>query len=401
VIFSVVVKPTHLCNLSCTYCYNDDVRDPVMKPATVERLIGQTFSYARDHVPGRLVSFIWHGGEPTIPGVGFYERVAELQRSSAQGVLYNNSLQTNGTLLDDRWLTFLKDHDYTVSISIDGPADLHDRYRVDRRGRGSFARVLAAIHRVQDAGVPLGVCVVISRANIDRVDEIYDLLARERLRFNVIPLNRSGAARDNYADMGLAADEYADAWIRMYDRWFDADDHDYVYCSDFVFKTRAIIAGRPADCIGLEQCSDTNISVDPVGDVYACATLSGTAETCYGNIHDTDLETLMNGPTASGFRHRSTDPQCDRCRWQHVCHGGCQARAYKFFGDHNERDYYCPSLFRIYEHIARRVAARFDRPWQPLRPVPDLRTIAGTTSLGTAVPLTLRKGRDGEPVTFT
>ncbi len=397
-IFSVVVKPTHLCNLSCTYCYNDDVRDPVMKPATLERVVEETFAYARDHVPGRLVSFIWHGGEPTIPGVGFYQKVADLQHRYGQGATYNNSLQTNGTLLDDQWLDFLATHQYTVSISIDGPAELHDTYRVDRRGNGSYARVMDAIHRVQAAGIPLGVCVVISRANLAHVDAIYDLLAAERLRFNVIPLNRSGAARDNYADLGLAAEEYADAWIRMYDRWFDAAEGEYVYCSDFVFKTRAILAGRPADCIGLEQCSDTNISVDPVGDVYPCATLSGTEATRYGNLLDAGLEELMAGPIATSHRHRDTDPQCAACRWQHVCHGGCQARAYKFFGDHRERDYYCPSLFRIYEHVAARLADRFDVPWDPLTPPPDARTITGGPPAGTSVPLTLRRHRDGQPV---
>lgn len=393
-IFSVVVKPTHLCNLACTYCYNDDVREPVMSPATLERVVEQTFTYTRAHAPQRLVSFIWHGGEPTLPGLRFYERVAALQAEHGDGVAYNNSLQTNGTLLDDRWLAFLGEHGYTVSISIDGPADLHDTYRVDRKGRGSFARVQRAIDAVKAAGVPLGVCVVVSRANIDRIEEIYDFLAAQQLRFNVIPLNRSGGAREHYADVGLAADEYAGAWIRMYDRWFDADA-DYVYCSDFVFKTRAILAGRPADCIGLEQCSDTNISVDPVGDVYPCATLSGTAGTRYGSLVEDDLDVLMAGARAQDHRHRRTDPQCAVCRWQHVCHGGCQARAYKFFGDHHERDYYCPSLFRIYEHVAARLAERLDRPWQPLAPPADTRS--GAAASGAGVPVTLLRSRHGQP----
>jgi uncharacterized protein len=170
-------------------------------------------------------------------------------------------------------------------------------------------------------------------------------------------MNRSGGARENYLEVGLDAEEYADPWIRMYDRWFDADD-DYVYCSDFVFKTRAILAGRPADCIGLKQCSNTNISVDPVGDVYPCATLSGSPDAKYGSLLENDLVTIMNSQCARGYRNRQVDEQCSTCRWQHVCHGGCQARAYKFFGDHHRRDYYCPSLFRIYEHIAKRLCEK-------------------------------------------
>jgi uncharacterized protein len=265
-------------------------------------------------------------------------------------------------LIDDSWLQFLKTHKFSVSISIDGPRHLHDKFRVDFRGRGSFDRVDRAIKMVQDAGLPLGVCVVISRANIDHVDEIYDFLASRDLRFNVIPLNRSGGARENFVDVGLDPEEYADAWIQLYDRWFEADE-DYVYCSDFVFKTRAIAAGRPADCVGLANCSDTNIAIDPVGDVFPCATLSGSTATCYGNIVEQDLEVLLQSPVAMDYRQRAVDEQCSRCKWQHVCHGGCPARAYKFFGDHHRRDYYCPSLFRMYEHIAARLSATVG--WRP------------------------------------
>jgi len=360
-IFTNVVKPTHLCNLSCKYCYNDDVRDPIMTPRTLERVVKETFSYVRREAPQRLASFIWHGGEPTLAGIEYFETAVKLQRQYGEGIAYNNSLQTNGILIKGDWLTFLKREGFTVSISIDGPSDIHDKFRVDRGGAGSFSRVIEAVHRVQDADIPLGVCVVLSKANIDHVDEIYDFLAEKKLRFNVIPLNKSGAARDNFDDVGLDAEEYAPAWIRLYDRWFEANSN-YVYCSDFVFKTRAILAGRPADCIGLSQCSDTNIAIDPVGDVYPCATLSGTPANRYGNIVDNDLWTLMHGATADRYRNRDVDSQCASCRWQHVCHGGCQARAYKFFGDHSRRDYYCPSLFRIYEHIAFRLRSQLGVP---------------------------------------
>jgi uncharacterized protein len=364
VIFTNVIKPTHLCNLACTYCYNDDVRRPVMADETLRRVIDQTFSYVRVHAPQRLVSFIWHGGEPMVAGLPYFEQAVKFQQEFGDGVLYDNSIQTNGTLINDRWLDFFKQERFSVSISIDGPRDLHDRFRVDRRGRGSFDRVEAAINRVQMADIPLGVCIVISRANVDHVEEIYDYVASRGLRFNVIPLNRSGGARTHFEDVGLEAEEYAPAWIRMYDRWFDADQ-DYVYCSDFVYKTRAILAGQPADCVALDQCSDTNIAVDPVGDVFGCATLSGSQGTKYGNLVEADLEAIMTSPVALDYRNRKTDPQCARCRWQHVCHGGCQARAYKFFGDHHRRDYYCPSLFAIYEHIGQRLVDKLGGQFIP------------------------------------
>jgi len=349
-IFTNVIKPTHLCNLNCKYCYNEDVRDPIMRDETLNRIIQQTFQYANRNHGERLVSFIWHGGEPMLVKIPFYEKVVELQKKYNGGAKYNNSIQTNGVLINDQWLKFFKKNDFSVSISIDGTKEYHDRYRVDKMGRGSFDRVVEAIKKVQDAEIPLGACVVVSKANIDHTEEIYDFLAELKVSFNVIPMNRSGGAKDNFLNLGLHEDEYGDAWIKMYDKWFDSDEK-YVYCSDFVFKTRSILAGRPADCIGLQNCSDTNISIDPVGDVFACATLSGSQDTKYGNIVDQDLVEIMNSQTAQSYREREIDPHCAKCKWQHVCHGGCLARAYKFYNTHNRRDYYCPSLYQIYEHI--------------------------------------------------
>lgn len=352
-IFTNVVKPTHICNLNCTYCYNDDVRDPVMRDETLERVIAQTFHYVENHAPQRTVNFIWHGGEPMVPGLRFYEKIVRLQKDYSGDIVHSNSIQTNGVLIDDRWIDFFREHNFGVSISIDGPKRLHDRFRIDFRGRGSFDRVFEAIEKVQAAGLPLGVCVVISRANLEHVDEIYDFVSSRKLPFNIIPLNRSGGARHHYDEVGLDAEEYAPAWIKLFDRWLEADQ-DYVYCSDFVFKMRAILAGRPADCIGLASCANTNISTDPVGDVFPCATLSGHEDTRYGNIVEDDLHTIMNGAVAQDYRARKVDAQCAQCKWQHVCHGGCPARSYKFYGDFHRRDYYCPSLFAIYEHIEKR-----------------------------------------------
>ncbi|HJP95061.1 MAG TPA: dynobactin maturation radical SAM/SPASM protein DynA [Pyrinomonadaceae bacterium] len=363
--FTNVIKPTHLCNLACKYCYNDDVRQPVMKIETLRRTIEQTYEYVRRFEGDRLVSFVWHGGEPMIAGQSFFEQALAFQAEYATGAKTENLIQTNGTLIDKKWLEFFKLANFGISISIDGPSSLHNQFRIDRAGRGSYDRVLAAIEAVRGAGLPFGVCVVISRANVDHIDELYDFLAARKLPFNVIPLNRSGSARENYIDVGLDAEEYAGAWIPLYDRWFDAKG-DYVYCSDFTYKTRAILMGQPADCIGLAQCSTSNLSVDPIGDVYPCASLSGHADTKYGNICSQDLADILASPVALDYRNRRVDEQCSQCKWQHVCHGGCQARAYKFFQDHHRRDYYCPSLFRMYEHVEKRLLEKAAQLRQPV-----------------------------------
>lgn len=357
-IFVNVIKPTHICNLACKYCYNDDVRDPIMKDETLHRTISETFEYARKMSTVSQVDFIWHGGEPMVPGMKFYRKAMEIQRAVANGFSYTNALQTNGTLLNDEWFEFLKQERFSLSISIDGPKHLHDKFRVGYDGKGSFDRVFRAIMNARSAGIAMGVCFVVSRATIEHAEEAMQFFVENKLPFNIIPLTKSGEAAKNYIDVGLEAEEYAEAWIKMYDIWQDLPKSKYVYCQDFVLKTRAILYGRGADCIGLANCSHYMISTDPDGDVSACATMSGNADMSYGSLKKLSMEEIMASEVARDFRNRAVDPHCATCKWQHVCHGGCVSRAQKFFKNIHQRDYYCPSLFKIYEHIERSLVAR-------------------------------------------
>lgn len=362
-IFTNIVKPTHLCNLACSYCFNDDVREPIMREETLKAMVDQTLSYAFESGYFDKVDFIWHGGEPMVAGLPYFEKAVAFQKAKLREIrsqrghefTVDNIIQTNATLINEKWAEFFAEHGFSVSTSIDGAADLHDANRVDKRGRGSFERVLKGLRHAQDAGLEIGATLVVSRVNIDNLVEIFDLFSELQIGFNVIPINKSGSARDRYDVLGLEPEEYAQAWIKMYDRWFESDA-DYVYCSDFTLLTRAIMFGMPTDCIGMADCGKTNISVDPIGDVYGCTSLSGHEENLYGNLHDKSISDLLKQTrVVAGFLNRKVDPQCATCKWQHICHGGCPARAYKFTGDYHQRDYYCPSLFAMYEHIERRL----------------------------------------------
>jgi uncharacterized protein len=323
-----------------------------MEESTLQRVIEQTFDYCKGKPSNTTnIDFIWHGGEPTIAGLPFFEAAVEMQRVHADGAAFHNTLQTNGVLINESWIDFLQRHKFRVSVSIDGPKHLHDKNRTYISKRGSYDAVIAGIGRLKRAGIPVGVAVVISRDTAEHVEEIYDFLATNQLPFNIIPLTRSGEALVNFNDVGLGPEEYAAPWIKMFNKWFSSEDDRYVYSSDFAMKTRAIMTGQPQDCIAQKICSSQHISTDPDGFVYPCATLSADPEWCYGSIVDSDLETLLYGPVAIKAQQRKVDPHCIECKWRHVCHGGCMQRAIKFYGTHNTRDYYCPSLYAIYEHI--------------------------------------------------
>lgn len=352
--FTNVVKPTHICNISCKYCYNEDTRAPIMTRETLKRVIAETFGMGQQREVPRHFDFIWHGGEPLVAGKKFYKEVFELQGAYANGQKYENTFQTNGLLIDDEWAAIIKDNDARLSISIDGPAHLNDRTRVDHRGRGTFDRIRKAFDVVRKAEIPFGVCVVITRKNMDSMDALWDFLSTEKLPFNIIPLTRSGSACGAFEDLGLGPEEYSKPWIDLYDKWFDAAD-DYVYCSDFSFKTMSILNARPADCIGQANCSFHHVSTDPDGFVYPCATLSGDQYWSYGNINELTMDQLLSSTAAKRAKGREMDPHCLECKWKNVCHGGCMQRAFKFFGNINTRDYYCESLYKMYDHVEERL----------------------------------------------
>lgn len=349
-IFTNVIKPTHICNLSCTYCYNEDERAPIMSEATLERTVLETIRFARTQGDMRAVDFIWHGGEPLVAGIDFYRKA--IACAVDQDLRIDHTVQTNGILIDDTWATFFKQHGVRVSVSIDGPAAINDKTRQYRNGKGSFRNITRGIACLRRHEIPFGVCVVISKANVHLVDDIYEFLVDQKLPFNVIPLTRSGAGLSNFDDVGITPNEYADAWIRMFDRWYAEDEASYVFSSDFVHKSRAVLSGKPTDCIGQSVCSRYHVSTDPCGDVYPCSTLSGDPQWKYGSICDQSLDQLFCSPAALLSLARKVDPHCHSCKWQHVCYGGCMARSVKYFGTNDTRDYYCEGLYRIYDHVS-------------------------------------------------
>jgi uncharacterized protein len=351
-ILNNIIKPTHLCNLSCRYCYNEDERSGVMDEVILDRLIKESFDCVRSS-SGLFskVDFIWHGGEPLILGLNFYKKAMMFQHAYGKGVDYRNSIQTNGTLMDEDWLEFFKHNNFSISVSLDGPREIHDQSRIYSSGRGSFDDVMKSVRLLKQSKLWFGVPLVISKLNKNRVEEIFDFFTKEKLNFHVIPLTKAGNAKEGYQDLGLEPDELADPWIKLYNKWFKLDKEQYVFCTDFVYKSANVLSGCSRDCISMKQCAESNISIDPQGNVYPCATFSAKKDFCYGNICCDSLSNLLSNELAYKLKNRKIPDGCHLCRWLPSCNGGCYSRAYNFYGDINTKDYYCPSFKKIYNHI--------------------------------------------------
>jgi len=188
--FHVLAKPIGpICNLSCEHCFYlekeelyPDTRSFRMSTETLECFIKQYIEGQPEGTPE--VNFGWQGGEPTLMGLKFYQRAIELQEQySRPGMRISNALQTNGVLLDDKWGEFLHEHNFLVGISIDGPEKLHDRYRRDKKGRGSFKSVIAGLEALKKHDVEFNTMVCVQNDNGDHPEEVYDFLKEIGSRF--------------------------------------------------------------------------------------------------------------------------------------------------------------------------------------------------------------------------
>ena len=178
--FHVLTKPIGpICNLDCKYCFyleKEKLYPGERKWAMSEEVLE---AYVQQYIEGQdvpQVYFAWQGGEPTLLGVEFFQRVVELQRKYAGGKSISNALQTNGTLLDDRWCTFFKEHAFLIGLSIDGPAEVHDQYRVDKNGGTTFEAVMRGLIFLQKHGVDFNTLTVVNRGNVDKPLEVYRFL---------------------------------------------------------------------------------------------------------------------------------------------------------------------------------------------------------------------------------
>ena len=178
--FHVLTKPIGpICNLDCKYCFyleKEKLYPGERKWAMSEEVLE---TYVRQYIEaqdGPEVYFAWQGGEPTLLGVEFFQRVVELQQKYAGGKRISNALQTNGTLLDDAWCEFFAEHAFLVGLSVDGPAELHDKYRVDKNGGTTFDAVMRGLGFLQKHGVDFNTLTVVNRGNADQPSEVYRFL---------------------------------------------------------------------------------------------------------------------------------------------------------------------------------------------------------------------------------
>lgn len=337
----VMAKPAgSCCNLQCRYCYYLEKKQLYPSHGSSLFMDDRTLeAYIRQYIEAQTqpqVLFVWHGGEPLIRPLSFYKRVLQLQQRYARGCIIDNCLQTNGTLLNDEWCAFFREHNWLVGISIDGPQELHDQYR--RSSRPSFHDVMHGIRLLQKHGVEWNAMGVVNNSNADHPLEVYHFYKEIGCRYiQFTPIverlcshadgrhlaTMADSLASPMADFSVRPGQYARFCCDIYDEWVRHDvGQVFVQLFD---STLACWAGEtPSLCSMCPTCGHAGV-IEYNGDVYSCDHFVAP-EYLLGNIHHDTITSVMYSLRQAQFgrdKHDRLPRQCMNCRWLFACNGGC------------------------------------------------------------------------------
>lgn len=368
----VMLKPVGAaCNLACDYCYYLEKSNlykqqshRIMTDELLERFIKE---YIEAQTMNEVL-FTWHGGEPTLRPLSFYQKAVALQQKYARGRRIDNALQTNGTLLTDEWCRFLKANNWLVGISIDGPAEFHDRYRRDNRGEPSFEKVMNGIRLLQKHGVEWNAMAVVNRYNADHPKAFYDFFKRINCQFiqfapiveRIMPhddgrhLAALGeAAGEMVLDTSVTPEQWGTFLCGIFDEWKKADIGK-VFVQIFDSMLANWVGVMPGTCIFSKECGHAGV-MEYNGDVYSCDHFV-FPQYKLGNIYQHTLLEMLYGEKQRHFsqlKYNRLPRQCKECRWAFACHGECPKN--RFLKDrygNSGLNYLCAGYRRFFEHIA-------------------------------------------------
>jgi uncharacterized protein len=350
-ITSVLIKPVSaVCNLDCAYCfYLDRDADPYKElPArrmtldTLERLVDSYLFYSYPQS-----SFIFQGGEPTLAGLPFFEKLIEFQKQyGRRGQQVSNALQTNGVLLDHNWCTLLREYDWFLGISLDGPEAVHDVYRYNKQGRGTWSRVMETVELLQKTEVAFNILCVVSRANAADAKGLYRFfkgLGIDNLQF--IPLAEFDSCGKPY-EFSLTPEQYGQFLVDLFDAWWP--DRHKIHVRFFDNIVESLSGRKPSTCTMHTTC-DSYAVVEYNGDVFPCDFFVENPWKL-GNIHGDSWTEIARRPQRFQFASKKTlgHPDCQACEYQSICHSGCpkfRAGPHRRFED---LDYFCHAYKMIF-----------------------------------------------------
>ena len=350
---NLLIKPaSSSCNLRCRYCFYYDVADNrevknygIMNDDTLENMVKKVF----DDVE-HTANFAFQGGEPTMAGIEFFEKFHKLvEKYNTKKIIVNFSLQTNGTLLNKKWLELFKKHNYLIGLSLDGNKEMHDTFRIDAKGEGTFSRVLKATKMMKKADVEFNILCVVNKLIAQNGKLVYNFFRNNGFRYyQFIPcLNSLSCSEEK--DYTLTSEDYGKFLDETFNLWYeDMMSGKRISVRHFDNYTKILLGEEPEACDMVGHCN-MNAVLESDGSMYPCD-FYVLDEFKVGNINESSFEELFKSEAEMRFLRTSlaVDEKCKVCRYFKICRGGCR-RHKELTAEGNYENRFCESYKYFFE----------------------------------------------------
>lgn len=346
--------------MRCRYCfYEDETQNRetasfgLMSEQTLEALVRRTLESAR-----RSCAFMFQGGEPTLAGLPFYERLIELvEKYNRRGLQVQYALQTNGYAIDERWADFFGRHDFLIGLSLDGTKQLHDAYRLDAHGSGTWQRTLHAAGTLEHYKVKFNTLTVVTAKTARSIGKVYGFFMRNNLRYQqYIPcLDPLGEERGGH-EYSLTPSLYTQFLKSLFDLWYqDRRRGEFVY-NRYFENLAGILLGHPAESCGMNGHCTNQMVVEADGGVYPCD-FYVLDRYRLGNLNTNSFEEIEGAFKNSGFLEPSlkVEERCKGCEWFFLCRGGCRRDRELLPGGELTLSYFCESYREFFPYALPRL----------------------------------------------
>lgn len=358
---TILIKPASgLCNMRCSYCfYCDESRNRscqsygMMSEKTLKNIIKRTLREARGEV-----CFAFQGGEPTLRGIEFFRKAVEYeQRLNVNRVRITNTLQTNGLNLDPEWCGLFREHDFLLGVSVDGTREIHDRFRLDAAGQGTYDRVTESVRLLEQSGVNYNILTVVTRQAAEQIRDIYRDYKKKGWMYQqyIACLDPLGAERGTET-YSLTPETYGEFLIRLFEMW----EKDWrrgraPYIRQFENYVGILLGYPPESCEQSGTCSVQCVA-EADGSAFPCD-FYVLDEYVVGNYNSCGIGEMVRSGNAVRFVRESlpVPAKCRVCRWYVLCRNGCRRNRVPGGEDGERLNYFCRSYEMFFDRCGERL----------------------------------------------
>ncbi len=335
----------NFCNLKCDYCFyhaRNQEDKTIMSTDLLEKFIKEYLELFKGNL-----RFTWHGGEPLLAGLDFFEKIVEFQRRySTKRHMILNTVQTNGTLIDNQWAHFFKNHDFRIGVSLDGVQKCHDRFRKNRAGHGSFERVLKGIKTLQKYKVPVSILSTLTRPGLKYAEDNFSFFTENlgiKTLGNCVYCSRCKIRGQN---LNIRPEDLTVYLKKIIDLWLEKNDAS-IRVREIENHLAGLFGKEAALCLFNGWCT-AFFCLESDGKIYPCDRMSGNEKLLFGNLSKNSLISILNSPIRLRYAQKANflHNDCLSCNWKNSCNNGCID-----YRDQNGKFYFCKSRQEIFRYL--------------------------------------------------